>query len=274
MQLALSSWTFHDALYKGTLGLEALPAAASALGFEAVELQDMFLWPRGQVLRRGLARLYRLVSPAPTPRDYSPPALNRLRSALSASRVRLTAWDLDTDFSSAPDRALAYARLGLRAARRLGSRIVRITAGPSAPPLSVDRAPLVPTLQRLGDHARSLGLRLALENHLDALGDPVELAEVVRAVGRPELGVCLDFGNFAPGQEIRGVRILAPLAIHAHAKCWDFDERGEETRLDYRETLAVLKASGFDGTIAIEYEGNGDPAASAGKARRLIERHW
>ena len=47
MHIVLSSWTYHDALYQGARALAGLPAKARALGFDAVELQDMFLWPRG-----------------------------------------------------------------------------------------------------------------------------------------------------------------------------------------------------------------------------------
>lgn len=275
MQIALSSWTFHDSLYRGAIGLEDVPRAARELGFAAVELQDLFLWPRGNLLRRTLARLHWTLSPAPRPRDYALVTLNRLQSAINRSGVGLAAWDIDTDWLSSPaGRTLAYTQLGLRAARRLGASILRITAGTRSTQAAFNPDPLVQSLGRLCEHAGRLGLQLALENHNDALGDPAELASVVRRVGRPELGVCLDFGNFAPGRELDGVRQLAPLAVHAHAKCWAFDGRGEETRLPYAETLAALKAAGFDGTIAVEFEGDGDPGTNAWKARELIERHW
>jgi sugar phosphate isomerase/epimerase len=94
----------------------------------------------------------------------------------------------------------------------------------------------------------------------------------VRAVNHPRLGVCLDFGNFKRGAELDGVRLLAPLAVHAHAKSWAFDAAGEETRLNYGETLAALKTTGFSGTIAFEYEGDGDPNKNALLARALLER--
>jgi sugar phosphate isomerase/epimerase len=131
----------------------------------------------------------------------------------------------------------------------------------------------VDALRSLANDAARLGLMLAVENHNDALGDAAELATFVRAVNHPNLGVCLDFGNFAEGQELDGVRLLAPLAVHAHAKCWAFDAAGEETRLNYRATMAALSSAGFSGIASIDYEGNGDPNQNAVTARALIQRY-
>ncbi len=275
MHLALSSWTFHDALYTGALALPDIPGRARALGFDAVELQDLFLWPRGNRLVHVLSRLLRPLFPAPPPRDYSPLALNRLRAAFEQSGVRLAAWDLDTDFfTGSRERNLRYARLGLRTAHRLGAPTLRLTVGGAAGAGPRIAPQVIADLRGLADEAAALGMTLALENHNDRLADPAALVEFVRGVNHPRLGVCLDFGNFKRGQEMAGVQLLAPLAVHAHAKCWEFDTAGEETRLDYRVTLAALKSAGFSAAIAIEYEGGGDPNDNALRARALLERYW
>ncbi len=41
-----SSWSFHEELYSGKLRLDDVPYRVHDLGYGAVELQDMFLWPR------------------------------------------------------------------------------------------------------------------------------------------------------------------------------------------------------------------------------------
>lgn len=284
--LCLSSWTYHAPLYGGRLALAGVPGAARALGFESVELQDLFMWPRGRRLRRWLARLGQLFSPAPPPRDYGAPALQALQAALVRSGVRLAAWDLDTDFSSRswrarPRVALAYAQLGLRAAWRLNAAVVRLTAGPlprgavpGSPAAARHLDQLVPPLRYLARQAENLGLVLAIENHADALASPEALQALILAVDRPNLGVCLDLGNFERGTELAGVRALAPFAVHAHAKCWEFDAAGRETRLDYPASLAALRGAGFRGTLSVEYEGDGDPNVGAMRARALIEAAW
>jgi sugar phosphate isomerase/epimerase len=135
-------------------------------------------------------------------------------------------------------------------------------------------AHLAQVLRYLARQAEALGLVVAVENHGDAAGNPEDLARLVEAVDRPNLGACLDFGNFAPGQAPEGVQVLAPYAVHAHAKCWAFDSAGNETRLDYAATLAALRRAGFRGAISIEYEGDAEPNAAVGQARELVEKSW
>lgn len=297
--LSLSSWTYHDPLYRGRLALSDIPGAARLLGFSAVELQDLFLWPRGHRLRRWLGQLEQALSPVPRPRLYSDHSLAPVQAALQRAGVRLAAWDLDTDFSRdwRPDQAgrlngyhaprashrrtLAYAQIGLRAAWRLSAHVVRLTAGPlpagaapGSPEAARYRQQLVASFRYLARQAEACGLVLAVENHADALGDPDALLDFVLAVDRPNLGVCLDLGNFERGAELEGVRALAPHARHAHCKCWAFDAQGSETRLDYPQLLAELRAAGYQGTLSIEYEGDGDPNISAMRARALIEKGW
>lgn len=273
--LALSSWTFHAALYRGELSLAQVPGVAGSLGFEAVALQDLFLWPRGRGarLRRAGAWLGRPWAAAPWPRSYKRPDLAAVAEGLQRAGVRLAAWEIDTDFfGPGRRRARRYARLGLATARQLGAPVLRLTAGRASHRPTPDHLEsLARELAALADEAAAYGLTLALENHLDALGDPADLARVLRAAGRPNLGACLDFGNFSPGRELAGVQALAPLAVYAHAKCWAFDAQGQETRLDYPASLGALRSAGFRGTLAIEYEGDGDPAVAARQARALIE---
>ena len=86
--------------------------------------------------------------------------------------------------------------------------------------------------------------------------------------------MCLDFGHFAEGDHADGVRRLAPLAIHAHAPARAFDERGEETSIDYRQSLGALRAAGYDAAVSIEYTGESDQRQAIRTAKALIEKHW
>jgi sugar phosphate isomerase/epimerase len=134
-------------------------------------------------------------------------------------------------------------------------------------------APIVDDLSVLVVDAERLGIRLALENH-GRHADADQILGIIQGVDSPWLGVCLDFGNFQPGRAEEDSERLAPFAIHAHAKSYAFDFRGEETTISYAHHLRVLKALGYDGVIAIEYEGDGDPATGIQQTQALIERHW
>ncbi|MBT8269230.1 MAG: sugar phosphate isomerase/epimerase, partial [Flavobacteriaceae bacterium] len=40
------------------------------------------------------------------------------------------------------------------------------------------------------------------------------------------------------------------------AKSYDFDDKGNETSIDYTRMLQIVKDAGYTGFIGVEYEGN------------------
>jgi len=115
---------------------------------------------------------------------------------------------------------------------------------------------------------------LAIENHGGVSADPHALIEIVASLNSPHVGVCLDLGNFHQGQAAEGIRLLAPYAIHVHAKSRSFDADGEEATINYRMAMEALRAARYEGILSIEFEGAGSPADGICKTRALIERHW
>jgi hypothetical protein len=68
-------------------------------------------------------------------------------------------------------------------------------------------------------------------------------------------------------------RDLMPFARAVCAKAYDFDDRGEETSINYPQMLKVVSDAGFHGYVAIEYEGHRlSAAAGIERAKRLLER--
>ncbi|MEJ0029101.1 MAG: hypothetical protein WDO15_01450 [Bacteroidota bacterium] len=49
---------------------------------------------------------------------------------------------------------------------------------------------------------------------------------------------------------------MLPYAKGVSAKAYDFNEDGEQPLMDYEKLLAIVKASGFNGYIGVEFEGN------------------
>ena len=100
------------------------------------------------------------------------------------------------------------------------------------------------------------------------------MLRLVQEVNSPWLGVCLDLGNFPPAQRLAGIELLAPYAIHVHAKAGQFTVSGEEANIDYPTELAILTQAGYRGPLVIEYEGDGDPTVGIQRAADLVRRHW
>jgi len=105
---------------------------------------------------------------------------------------------------------------------------------------------------------------------------------VIDRVDSPWLGTCPDFGNFPANiDRYAGLRALAPRAFNVQAKAWRFDlqakawrfdHEGQERTIDYARCLEILRQCGYEGAIAVEYEGPGDELANCAKARSLIQK--
>jgi sugar phosphate isomerase/epimerase len=40
------------------------------------------------------------------------------------------------------------------------------------------------------------------------------------------------------------------------AKAYDFDENGNETKIDFEKMMQIVKRAGYTGFVGVEYEGN------------------
>ena len=277
MDIAISSWSFHDELYQGKLRLDDVPYRVHDLGFGAVELQDMFLWPKPpNPIARALGRKAREFNRY----EYDRKMLMRTRLHRLRSGTRLICWSIDSDLTAhdGPDRQKqkGYLAAAIEAADYLSAPLIRLTVGGERgvnaenDRAAYDRA--VELMSSVLPVAIARNVKFAVENHGGLSADPAVLAEFVQHFHSPFLGVCLDFGNFE-GDRTIGMQLLAPHAIHVHAKSRAFDGQGEETQIDYRMCLSALKAAGYNGVISIEYEGAGDPAVGIKRTRALIEKY-
>jgi L-ribulose-5-phosphate 3-epimerase len=275
MKLAVSAWSFHTPLYAGKLRQTDVPAEVAALGFRHVELLEMFLWRKPPGI---LQRVLRRATPATSPTaDYSRETLNELRSARLRAGVQLACWAVDTDLTitDAGTRRAQLTHIGtaIEAARFLGAPLLRVTTGgKEGDSAAVGRA--IDTLRVVLPAAIAGGVKLAIENHFGLSADPHVLVEIASALNSPHVGVCLDLGNFHEGETDEGMGLLAPYAIHVHAKSHSFGADGEETKINYRAAMQTLRAAGYNGLLSIEFEGDGNPADGIRKAKTLIEKYW
>ena len=182
----------------------------------------------------------------------------------------------------------------LDAARRVGARVMRICGGGrrTRPAIWAEhKAKLVAMLRRLCQPAERAGVVMAIENHLDMLGE--EMAELIEAVGSPWLGVCLDTGNNLRLSEdpMAVARRLAPFARATHVKSlaaykgdpktfgfWPSVPLGEGL-VDIAEVVRLLRQADYRGLLAVEIDyldprcGDDEDAAVAASVaylRRLL----
>ncbi len=272
MDIAVSSWSFHDELYQGRLHLADVPYRVHDLGYGLVELQDMFLYPRPP---NPVARLLGKKTPPFNPYQYDRRALLKVRLNRLRSGTRLVCWSIDSDLTvnAGPDRQKqkSYLAAAIETADFLNAPLIRLTlGGEKNDRAAYDRA--VELMSSVLPVAIARNVKFAVENHGGLSSDPALLAEFVQHFHSPQLGVCLDLGNFE-SDRVSGIQILAPQAIHVHAKARAFDGQGEETQIDYRACLSALKAADYAGAISIEYEGDGEAAIGIKRTWELIEKY-
>ena len=164
-------------------------------------------------------------------------------------------------------------------AKSLGCHSIRVnaqTTGNSSPEEKAKMA--ADGLRKLSEFSGSMGISTIVENHGGLSSDGAWLAGVMKLVDSKYCGTLPDFGNFGLGggkeyDRYKGVDELMPFAKGVSAKSHDFDDKGNETRTDYRKMLdIVVRKHKYHGFIGIEYEGSRLSEADGIKAtKKLLE---
>ena len=111
-------------------------------------------------------------------------------------------------------------------------------------------------LRRLSEYAAGSKLNVIVENHGGLSSDGKWLTSVIKEVDLPNCGTLPDFGNFPPETDkYEAVAMLMPYAKSVSAKTYDFDEKGDETTIDYYRMMKIVLDAGYKGFVGIEYEG-------------------
>jgi L-ribulose-5-phosphate 3-epimerase len=158
------------------------------------------------------------------------------------------------------------------AAKYLGCHSIRVNAETDKPyeegsKLAADG------LRRLSEYAKPLGINVIVENHGGLSSDGKWLSETIRATGMDNCGTLPDFGNFYEYDRYQGVTDLMPLAKAVSAKSYDFDDAGNETKIDFAKMMKIVLDAGYHGWVGIEYEGSKlSPDDGIKATKKLLER--
>lgn len=110
-------------------------------------------------------------------------------------------------------------------------------------------------------------INVVVENHGGLSSSGKYLSNVMSKVKLENCGTLPDFGNFCMNgspwgnctqmyDRYLGTEELMPYAHAVSAKSYDFDDQGNETSIDYKRMMDIVKKSGYQGYVGIEYEGN------------------
>ena len=278
-KISLAGWSLHRRFLNQESPLKLLDfprVAKDEFGIDAIELNNVFF--------------------ESTEEAY----LSQLKQAAAEAGVALVGMAVDRtgDPSSLDEsqrkESVAAARQWFPVAKSLGLPFFRINTGGhgrESDPESLKRC--IESFKELAREAEDYGVKLVIENHWGISANPLNIVRIVEEVGSPYLGTLPDFGNFpderrpevleavkpalpegvAP-EELRywGLELMAPYAVGVHAKMYEFDERGNDTRIDVARCVEIIRGAGFDGYWGIEFEGAGDDHEGVVKSKELLER--
>lgn len=155
------------------------------------------------------------------------------------------------------------------AAKHLGCTTIRVNAYGEGSSEEVQKA-AIEGLSKLAEYSEQANINIIVENHGGFSSNGQWLATVMNAVNKKNVGTLPDFGNFCVKRgggdlhsgkcieeydRYKGVQEMMPFAKGVSAKAYDFDANGNCIETDYTRMMKIIMASGFNGYIGIEYEG-------------------
>lgn len=156
---------------------------------------------------------------------------------------------------------------------------------------------LTSACRRIADHAQQYGITTSVENHGFFIQQADRVQALIQAVDRPNYKTTLDIGNFLCADEnpIAAVPQNLPYASMVHVKDfyirpayrhpgegWFTSTAGQYLRgaiigqgdIDMWEVLRIIKQSGYDGYVSVEFEGLENDLLGARIGLENVQRIW
>ncbi|MFH1904951.1 MAG: sugar phosphate isomerase/epimerase family protein [bacterium] len=235
MKVAISSWSFHRTIDKGMTQKEWIKKC-SELNVEGLELLDVHFPSASKnylrEIKKMICDLGLDIACVSVCNNFAMPSKLKVRKETD----KVKKW-LDTTLF-------------------LGSSVMRIFAGGRVE--EKDKAMVWPiminSLKTAAGEAKERGITLAIENHGRGFtADSKATLKILKAVKSSYLRLTLDTGNFV--DLYPSIQDCAPYAAFVHAKTYEFDEKGQEKKLDYLRIMKIFKKIRYRGYFSVEYEG-------------------
>ena len=256
-RISLAQWSFHKALRSGQMDhLDFARVARQEFAIEAIEFVNTFFKDKATD-QAYLAEMNR--------RAKDNGVIHHLIMCDAEGRLG----DPDPSLRTT---AIENHKKWVDAAKVLGCITIRVNAESDGTPDEQQKL-CADGLHRLTEYGASRKINVIVENHGGLASNGTWMAGLMRRVNHPRCGTLPDFGNFYDYDRYQGVTDMMPFAKAVSAKSYDFDEKGEETKIDYRRMLRIVVGAGFHSWLGIEYEGDrlGQKEGVA-KTKALLER--
>ncbi|MGX7417904.1 sugar phosphate isomerase/epimerase family protein [Carnobacterium gallinarum] len=266
MKIAVSTYSFNRLLIEKKVNQLELISLAKEMGFDGIEIVEIQPHDGSNQV------------------DYA----KQLKAELDRLEMPITNFTFGADFLTGSDGDLAQeiqrVKEQIDIANLLGAKSVRHDATAGVVGLSFEQALpiIVEGCLAVTEYAATKGIRTMIENHGFFSQDSIRVEQLYSAVNHPNFSLLVDMGNFLCVDEdpILAVGRLAPLAGYAHVKDFHvksgsqanpgagfFRTRGGNYlrgaivghgNVPVEQCLTSLKSAGYQGDIAIEFEGMED----------------
>lgn len=287
MKFSVSLYSFNSAIQKGELTPLDCVKIAADLGFDAVEAVDFvnFHCPAEERQAKAL----------------------ELKETAAKNGLTISSLAIGADFLNGSDgdtkKEIQRVKEYVDLAALMGAPRMRhdITQGYTGEKYQSYES-LIPTLaeavREVTEYAATKGVATMTENHGFFSQDSTRVEKLYMAVNHPNFGLLCDIGNFLCADEnpAQAVARVAPYARYVHAKdfiCKSFysEDPGEGAfrsrggnflrgtiighgNVPVKQCLQLLKGAGFDGTIAIEFEGMEPPVDGVRIGLANLKKYW
>jgi len=253
MRLSLMTYTVHAGQPGGLGTLEEIADFAREVGFAALELSA---------------------------RDLTANTPAQARAICAERGLAISCINGPADVSGADDAAfeagLAQGRELIAAAAQMDCPVIMVIPGRATSPGDKPRAAarIAQGLRALVSVGAEAGVTVSIEDFPNPLAPYASVEEVGYLLREaPGLGLTFDNGNWLIGGDdpVVAIEAFGDRIVNCHVKDWEPDPQQGRIQLpdgtwirgglhgagllDHRAILSALLATGYDGTLAFEYEG-------------------
>ncbi len=286
MKISVSSYSFFSAIKKGVITPFECIAKAKELGFDAIEFVDFINFDAGD-------------------RENWKETAKKLKAECDRVGIEISSLTVGADLLQRPDEDMKKLEEFLEIGEILGVKYMRHDATVGFPRNSDKYVSFDSVVDKLSERFRKItklaeekGIRTMTENHGYFSQDSDRVEKLYSKIGHKNFGLLCDIGNFMCADEDPALAVarVAPYAIYVH--CKDFilkpyysEDPGEgsfKTRagnyligtiighgnVPVKQCLSILKSCGYDGYIAVEFEGMEDFFDGVRIGADNVRKYW
>ena len=275
-KISLAQWSLHRTIkIKKELSPNDFSIKAREMGFDAVEYVSSLYW--NELKSRSIAKITRELVSKSNDND-----IKNLLIMVDGEG------DLAGKNNSKREKAIENHIKWIEMAHELGCHSIRVNLnGEKQKENWIEYSSK--SLTKLCSIAKKDKINIIVENHGGLSSNAKLLAKVMKEVNLDNCGTLPDFGNFCIQKEdpnnyfsncineydkYLGMEELMPYAKAVSAKSFDFNNNGEESTIDFKRIIDIVRSFEYKGYYGIEYEGlNLSEEKGILKTKKLLERH-